>query len=278
MLSTRDMFARVVARDRSCDGRFVTAVLTTSVYCLPSCPARKPKRENVRFFGSEAEARAAGFRPCLRCRPDHFYRNHDPERDRVMALVAALRRDPGDFPDVDSLVTSSAIRPTRLNALFHRTYHVTPAEMLHRIRTRAACRDLGTSTSRILDIAHAVGYRSLSSFNGSFRRRTALAPRDYRGLGRTNEFVLSLPRDFQAGQTATYLGRDPESRTERAHRTQLIRALRLDGRPALLRMDLRPGAAWCRVEMSSRPSPAALRSAHAVALRLLGLLYDPAPF
>ena len=57
-------------RDRSLDGRFVGAVKTTGIYCKPSCPARRPKRENVLFFDDGAAARAAGFRPCLRCTPD----------------------------------------------------------------------------------------------------------------------------------------------------------------------------------------------------------------
>lgn len=61
-------WAAVAARDRRHDGRFVCCVVTTGVYCRPSCPGR-PKRENVRFHASWAEAEAAGFRPCKRCRP-----------------------------------------------------------------------------------------------------------------------------------------------------------------------------------------------------------------
>ena len=64
----------VMARDRSADGRFVTGVLSTGIYCRPSCAARHPKRENVRFFASGEEARAAGLRPCRRCLPDDVTR------------------------------------------------------------------------------------------------------------------------------------------------------------------------------------------------------------
>jgi AraC family transcriptional regulator of adaptative response/methylated-DNA-[protein]-cysteine methyltransferase len=74
----------VLARDRSADGRFVTGVLTTGIYCRPSCPARHPKRPNVRFFADGAQARAAGLRACLRCRPD------DASREAA-AVAAAVR-------------------------------------------------------------------------------------------------------------------------------------------------------------------------------------------
>src|SRR3954452_9983584 len=74
----------VLNRDRAMDGRFVTGVLTTGIYCRPSCAARHPKRENVRFFASGTEARAAGLRACLRCRPEEVSRE-------AAALAKALR-------------------------------------------------------------------------------------------------------------------------------------------------------------------------------------------
>ena len=65
-----DRYEAVLRRDAAHDGAFVTAVVTTGVYCRPSCPARTPKRANVRFFAAGEDARAAGFRACKRCRPD----------------------------------------------------------------------------------------------------------------------------------------------------------------------------------------------------------------
>jgi AraC family transcriptional regulator of adaptative response / DNA-3-methyladenine glycosylase II len=63
-------YPAVAARDPRCDGRFFTAVRTTGIYCRPVCPARTPKAENCTFFGTQEEARRAGYRACLRCRPD----------------------------------------------------------------------------------------------------------------------------------------------------------------------------------------------------------------
>src|SRR5436853_6678642 len=81
-------WAAVKARDRAMDGRFVTGVLTTGIYCRPSCAARHPRRENVRFFAAGAEARAAGLRPCLRCKPDEVGRDAKAV-DQALARVAA---------------------------------------------------------------------------------------------------------------------------------------------------------------------------------------------
>jgi AraC family transcriptional regulator of adaptative response / DNA-3-methyladenine glycosylase II len=64
------MYRAIAARDRRFEGRFVVAVHTTGIYCRPGCPARTPKRENIRFYLTAAGARSAGFRACLRCRPD----------------------------------------------------------------------------------------------------------------------------------------------------------------------------------------------------------------
>ncbi|HVS02188.1 MAG TPA: Ada metal-binding domain-containing protein, partial [Thermoanaerobaculia bacterium] len=71
-LSRRFMIERARARDAAWDGRFYTGVLSTGIFCLPSCPARPPREDNVRFFPSVDEARRAGLRPCLRCRPEDF--------------------------------------------------------------------------------------------------------------------------------------------------------------------------------------------------------------
>ena len=81
-----DAWAAFERRDRSWDGRVIGAVRTTGIYCKPSCPARRPKREHVEFFGDAASARAAGYRACLRCRPDAI------GRERVAVGMAVRLR------------------------------------------------------------------------------------------------------------------------------------------------------------------------------------------
>src|SRR5690348_17826294 len=79
-------WAAFMRRDRSWDGRVIGAVKTTGIYCKPSCPARRPRRENVIFYATAEEARAAGFRPCLRCKPDEGGR----DREAVAAAVKLI--------------------------------------------------------------------------------------------------------------------------------------------------------------------------------------------
>ena len=82
-------WAAFEARDRAHDGRFVVAVKTTGIYCKPSCPARHPRRENVEFHRDAASARAAGFRACLRCKPDEVGRDRIAVANAVALLEAA---------------------------------------------------------------------------------------------------------------------------------------------------------------------------------------------
>src|SRR6187549_2330853 len=76
-------------RDRSWDGRVIGAVSTTGIYCKPSCPARRPKREHVQFYATPEEARAAGYRACLRCRPDEVARDQAAVAKAVKLIEAA---------------------------------------------------------------------------------------------------------------------------------------------------------------------------------------------
>src|SRR5438046_9942928 len=81
-------WAAFMRRDRSWDGRVIGAVKTTGIYCKPSCPARRPKREHVEFFASAEEARVAGYRSCLRCKPDEVGR----DREAVAKAVKLIER------------------------------------------------------------------------------------------------------------------------------------------------------------------------------------------
>ncbi len=276
-LSHDEMMTRFYGRDRTANGSFLTGVLTTGIYCLPSCAARKPRPENVRFFGTEDEARTAGLRPCRRCRPDHFYQEYDPDLHLMATLVADVRRRPAAFADAAGLAAASGIGATKLNALFRRHYHTTPAAFLARERVRAACRVLAQGDAGVSEASFAAGFESLSAFHENFRRHTAMTPGEYRRLGASPEFTLTLPDDFRAGHTLRVIGRDAESVVERVEGSTAYKAVRLGGHPAVLVMEIADGRVRCRVEPPGA-APAAMHQAHEVALRRLGLTLDPAPF
>jgi AraC family transcriptional regulator of adaptative response / DNA-3-methyladenine glycosylase II len=272
------MLQRFYARDRSANGQFVTGVLTTGIYCLPSCTARKPLPQNVRFFAGEEDARGAGFRPCRRCRPDHFYRDYDPDLHLLDTLASEVRRRPGDYADVERLVAASGVGATKLHALFRRHWHSTPAAFLVRERIAAACRMLAEPAPAAGEVGFAVGFESLSAFHEHFRRLTGLTPGEYRRLGRGPSFVLALPSNYLAPYLVRMLGRDPLSLTERVEGSEIAKGVMLGARPAVLRIELAGGSARCTVDADSPLSPEEMRDAHRMAVRILGLGMDPEPF
>jgi AraC family transcriptional regulator of adaptative response / DNA-3-methyladenine glycosylase II len=202
----------------------------------------------------------------------------DPDLSLVTGLAARVRKEPGQFPEAAALAAASVVGATRLDLLFRRHYHTTPASFLERARLDAVCRELLAGRRSALDLALAAGWDSASAFHASFRRATGLTPGEYRKLPEEREFVLRLPAGYRAGETLRYLGRDPESRSERVAGAGFAKGVRLDGQPALLMVEIEKGVARCRVEISGPLSPAAAAAAHAAVLRLLGLRLDPAPF
>lgn len=127
-LSPERMYALLLASDPAYNGRFFAGVLTTGVYCLPSCRARKPKRDHVRFFINIQAARAAGLRACKKCHPDDFARGADPVLESIETLVAEVRADPAAFPDTAAMVRRSGYGATRLFELFRLQFSRPKAE------------------------------------------------------------------------------------------------------------------------------------------------------
>jgi len=272
------MIDRMLASDPAYDGRFLTGVLTTGIYCLPSCRARKPKPDNVRFFHNPEAARRAGLRPCKRCRPDDFYQHRDPDRERVEALVERARKEPASFVDVEALESAAGLGASKLHELFRRHFHTTPAQALARARVDAAQRLLLESRRSIADIAFEVGFEGLSTFNENFRRLAAMSPQSYRRLLGASAFRIALPDGYRLGAALGYLGRDPHSLTIQVKGKRFAIGLRLGGAPALLRVELEPGAARAELELPGPVPVDAAARAHAQLLGLLGLTRDPAPF
>ena len=116
-------WAAFMRRDRSWDGRVIGAVKTTGIYCKPSCPARRPKRENVTFYSSAEEARAAGFRACLRCKPDEVGRDRE-----AVAQAVKLIEQAEEAPTLIELAAAVGYAPHHFQRIFKRDLGVSPAE------------------------------------------------------------------------------------------------------------------------------------------------------
>ncbi len=269
---------REAARAGKYDGKFLIGVLSTGIYCLPSCPARTPRPENVRLFKTEAEAQAAGLRACKRCRPDLYYRGEDGDTQLFEGLAVRVRAAPHDFADTAALAKSCGVSQTKLGDLFRDHAHLAPAAWLRRERVRAAAKALLSTGDRVVDIGYAAGFESESVFHRQFLALTRMTPGSYRALANSNVFLLHLPAGYRAAEIFAYHARDPESPCERVDGNRILKALLLDEGAAVLEISLEGEGAWCRVHSERALSRESMAGFHAAATRMLGLAGDVGGF
>lgn len=171
----------VQQRVAALDGTFFYAVRTTGVYCRPSCPSRRPRRENVRFYDRAADAERAGYRPCRRCEPQA----QTPTEPHLALIVAVCRylEEPHETPPtLEHLAARFAMSPTHLQRSFTRIVGVSPrryADAHRRTRLKARLKDAHSVTEAL----HDVGYGSSSSFYGKTGGALGMAPLAYRAGG-----------------------------------------------------------------------------------------------
>jgi AraC family transcriptional regulator of adaptative response/methylated-DNA-[protein]-cysteine methyltransferase len=171
----------VQQRDAGMDRRFVYGVLTTGVYCRPSCASRRPLRENVRFFDDPAAAAEAGLRPCKRCRPLEHWQD-DPEIALLLKLCRLVDAQPDTLPDGAALARAAGRDAFQLNRLFKRYLTITPGDYIESVRMRRVKHALRHSAS----VTDAVYDSGLGSSRGLYERAPAslgMTPRQYRSGG-----------------------------------------------------------------------------------------------
>jgi AraC family transcriptional regulator, regulatory protein of adaptative response / methylated-DNA-[protein]-cysteine methyltransferase len=174
-----------LARDPAFDGRFFTGVRTTRIYCRPVCPVRPARSENVVFFPSAAAAERAGFRPCLRCRPETA--PGSPAWNGTRSSVGRAMRliDEGflDRASVSDLAERLGIGPRHLLRLFLRHTGATPSEVAATRRIQAAKRLIDGTRMPLAEIAFASGFGSVRRFNAAFRATYKRPPSSFRKRG-----------------------------------------------------------------------------------------------
>ncbi|HWJ41190.1 MAG TPA: bifunctional DNA-binding transcriptional regulator/O6-methylguanine-DNA methyltransferase Ada [Candidatus Limnocylindrales bacterium] len=209
----------VLQRDASADDRFLYAVTTTGIYCRPSCPSRRPKRDNVAFFSSAAAAEEAGFRACQRCRPN---RAKTPNRaiERAREYIDTHIADLGEERiTLELLGEQSGLSPYHLQRKFKEIVGLTPAQYVRARKSELLKGELkrGETVSRA---TFGAGYGSSSRVYGDSDKRLGMTPATYRrgGAGAHIEYVTArtslgilLVGATDRGVCAVTLGNDVKS-------------------------------------------------------------------
>lgn len=184
-LTPADAWDALARRDRRYDGLFFVGVTSTGIYCRPVCPARTPARPRCEFFATAALAEREGYRPCLRCRPEHAPNTTRAPADATAALLddalRALDDLPPDDDSLDALAARLGVSARHLRRVFVARLGVTPVALRQSRRLALATRLLRDTSLSVTEVAHASGFKSLRRFHESLRTRYGRTPAALRG-------------------------------------------------------------------------------------------------
>src|SRR5580704_14788496 len=233
-------YRAISVRDARFDGRFFTGVKTTGIYCRSVCPARTPRSENVTFFPSAAAAQEAGFRPCLRCRPETApdlgaWRGTSNTVSRALSLIelGAL-----DEADVDALAGRLGVGERQLRRLFRQHLGASPVAVAQTRRILLAKQLIHETRLPMAEVAFASGFGSIRRFNETFQQLCGRPPSELRRAagpdfpaGPAGEIVLLLryqpPYDWPA--MIAFLKRRAIAGVEHVTADRYARAVELNG-------------------------------------------------
>jgi len=277
-----------LARDPRFDGRFFVAVLTTGIYCRPICPVRAPKPQNVRFYPSAAAAAEAGFRPCLRCRPEASpgtpaWLGTAATVSRALRLIADGALDQGS---VEELATRLGVGARHLTRLFQRHLGASPLAVAKNRRLLFAKTLISDTDLSMAQVALAAGFGSIRRFNAVFRQTYGCAPSSLRkarrrssgrAMGQNGDFLLRLPFrppfDWQA--IIDFLGPRAIPGVERVEADFYARTIVLDGQSGWIVVRPLPDQSYLELEVDFQ-EPRALYKIVERVRQIFDLGADPA--
>jgi AraC family transcriptional regulator of adaptative response / DNA-3-methyladenine glycosylase II len=233
MLDADTCHAACDAKDRRFDGRFYIGVKSTGIYCRCICPARNPKRVNRTFWPSAAAAEAAGFRPCLLCRPERAPGLAPIDAPARLAAAAYARIEAGALEEqgLEALARELGVTSRHLRRVMNAQFGASPIDIAQTGRLLAARRLLNETALPITEIAFAAGFRSLRRFNATMKDRYGAPPSQMRGrrtIARGETFTVSLsPRgDYAIAPILDFLRMRALPGVERADTKSYARVLK----------------------------------------------------
>lgn len=214
-------WAAVQARSAAADGSFWYSVQSTGVYCRPSCAARAPRPENVRFHASCAEAEAAGFRPCQRCKPQQpsALAHHSTLVTKACRFIESEVAN-GRTPTLDALAEHVALSGSHLHRIFKQATGLTPKAYAAAQREQRVRSALGQSADSVTDAIYGAGYQSSSRFYEKSAQVLGMTPTRYRAGGAAQHIRFAvgqcslgaiLVAHSGQGLCAILLGDDPDA-------------------------------------------------------------------
>ena len=272
-----------LSRDPRFDGEFFLAVRTTGIYCRPVCPARAPSEENVSYYRSSLQAAEAGYRPCLRCRPESApdspaWRGTSTTVQRALALIqqGALNE-----ASLAGLAARLGVGERYLRKLFERELGCSPQAVALHQRLLFASKLLGETTLPITDVAFAAGFGSVRRFNDAVRKRFRLTPSELRrrratpasGSGIRLQLHYRPPYDWDS--VIAFFERHAIAGVETVSADCYQRKLSLDGGPATLRVSPLAGRHALQLELET-PDQSLLMPIVARVRRMFDLDANPA--
>ena len=186
-------WARVVARDKTADGRFWYSVSTTGVYCRPSCPSRTANPRNVRLHATPADAKAAGFRPCRRCNPDG--QSNAVENEALVAKACRMIEQSADAPSLQELAETIGLSQSYFHRVFKAVTGLTPKAYAAAHRARKLRQELA-SAGTVTEAMYGAGFNSSGRFYEKSTDMLGMKPSRYRAGGIDEEIK------FAVGQTS----------------------------------------------------------------------------
>jgi AraC family transcriptional regulator of adaptative response / DNA-3-methyladenine glycosylase II len=277
-------YRALLARDRRYDGVFFTAVKTTGVYCRPICPVRPPRPENCIFVASAAAAQEAGFRPCLRCRPESSpdlgaWKGTSATVSRALKLIEAGALDSGD---ASALAERLGIGDRQLRRLFRQHLGASPISVAQTKRVLLAKQLLVETSLSITEVALASGFASVRRFNETIQRLYGRAPSALRGAmakrdpSPTGEIDLMLPYKGPYDWEAMLAELSKQSRPglDWVATGCYRRRFWLDGRMVWIEVSNQPAASALRLSVSN-PALSSLPLIIARVRRVFDLAADP---
>jgi AraC family transcriptional regulator of adaptative response/methylated-DNA-[protein]-cysteine methyltransferase len=212
-----DRWEAVVHRDRAVDGAFVYSVRTTGVYCRPSCAARLPRRENVRFHATCAEAEKAGYRPCKRCRPNET--SLAERQASAVARACRLIEETDEPPSLDALAETAGMSRFHFHRVFKALTGVTPKDYAGAHRAQRVRHEL-TRRETVTEAIYGAGFRSNGRFYAASSDLLGMSPTTFRagGEGTSLRFAVGecwlgaiLVAATDQGVCAIMLDHDPDA-------------------------------------------------------------------